>query len=341
MSKDSGQTWKRVNSLNPRPFYFSNIRVDPNDDKVLYVLGRHDRSGRAPTAGSGSPPARSRGVHPDHHALWIDPKDSRHMLIGCDGGFYATYDRGTTWDHLNILALGQFYHVAWTTRSRTTSTAAFRTTAAGAGRRMTLRGERPGQRRLDLPQRRRRLRLPRRSRSTRTSCTPRARAARSIAATCGPARAASSVSAAAVAAAVAAASAKNSGSTGTRPSSSPATTRSIFYVGSQHVLPVGRPRGEPQGHQPGIDRAPRRGRSPQSPRARATPSALGRAPTTATCGSPATAARSGTTCLTTSRRPGCRGRAGWPASSRAASSKAAAMSASTPTAPTTTSRTCT
>ena len=39
MSKDNGETWKRVNSLNPRPFYFSNIRVDPNDDKILYVLG--------------------------------------------------------------------------------------------------------------------------------------------------------------------------------------------------------------------------------------------------------------------------------------------------------------
>ena len=54
----------------------------------------------------------ARGVHPDHHSLGINPKDSRHMLIGCDGGFYATFDKGETWDHLNILALGQFYHVA-------------------------------------------------------------------------------------------------------------------------------------------------------------------------------------------------------------------------------------
>src|SRR5262249_47327020 len=36
----------------------------------------------------------------------------RHMLVGCDGGFYATYDRGTNWDHLNTMAVGQFYHVA-------------------------------------------------------------------------------------------------------------------------------------------------------------------------------------------------------------------------------------
>jgi photosystem II stability/assembly factor-like uncharacterized protein len=109
-STDGGQTWSRVNSLNPRPMYFSQVRTDPNNDKLLYVLGDttlwHSENG-----GERFTPAPAEGVHPDHHALWIDPRDSRHMLIGCDGGFYATFDRGKTWDHLNILALGQFYHV--------------------------------------------------------------------------------------------------------------------------------------------------------------------------------------------------------------------------------------
>ncbi len=109
-SKDGGETWVRVNSLNPRPFYFSNIRVDPNDDKVLYVLG-DTTLWRSADGGIKFASASAGGVHPDHHALWIDPRDSRHMLIGCDGGFYASYDRGVTWDHLNILAIGQFYHI--------------------------------------------------------------------------------------------------------------------------------------------------------------------------------------------------------------------------------------
>ena len=56
--------------------------------------------------------SRQRGIHADQHALWIDPKDGRHMIIGTDGGFYVTYDRGQNWDHLNHMALGQFYHVA-------------------------------------------------------------------------------------------------------------------------------------------------------------------------------------------------------------------------------------
>ena len=111
VSKDNGDTWTRVNSLNPRPFYFSQIRVDPNDDNLVYVAG--DTSlWKSSNGGKKFDPLRLREVHPDIHALWIDPKDSRHMLLGCDGGFYSTYDRGTTWDHMNVLALGQFYHVA-------------------------------------------------------------------------------------------------------------------------------------------------------------------------------------------------------------------------------------
>ena len=57
-----------------------------------------------------------RGVHADHHALWIDPKDGRHMIVGGDGGVYVTYDRASNWDHLNTIAIGQFFHVAIDTR---------------------------------------------------------------------------------------------------------------------------------------------------------------------------------------------------------------------------------
>ncbi len=109
-SKDGGETWERVNSLNPRPFYFSGVRVDPTDDKTIYVLG-DTRLWRSTNGGAKFQSSSADGVHPDHHALWIDPRDSRHMLLGCDGGFYATYDKGASWDHLNVLALGQFYHV--------------------------------------------------------------------------------------------------------------------------------------------------------------------------------------------------------------------------------------
>ncbi|HEY1380326.1 MAG TPA: PDZ domain-containing protein, partial [Gemmataceae bacterium] len=111
-STDGGETWTRINSVNPRPMYFSQVRVDPSDDKHLYVLGvsfyaSHDggKTFRVDRQANG-------GVHSDQHCLWVNPKDGRHMLIGTDGGFYVTYDRMKAWEHLTLAALGQFYHVA-------------------------------------------------------------------------------------------------------------------------------------------------------------------------------------------------------------------------------------
>jgi photosystem II stability/assembly factor-like uncharacterized protein len=115
-SNDGGESWTRINSLNPRPMYFSHIRVDPSDEKYIYVLGigmfRSEDGGKTFKGDAG------RDVHADGHALWIDPRDGRHMILGCDGGFYVTYDRTSNWDHLNHLAIGQFYHAALDTRQR-------------------------------------------------------------------------------------------------------------------------------------------------------------------------------------------------------------------------------
>jgi photosystem II stability/assembly factor-like uncharacterized protein len=113
-SVDSGESWTRINSITPRPMYFSQVRVDPSDDKYLYVLGV--QLYRSRDGGKSFRPDAGRGVHADQHALWIDPKDGRHAIVGCDGGFYVTYDRMTVWDHLNHYAIGQFYHVAIDTR---------------------------------------------------------------------------------------------------------------------------------------------------------------------------------------------------------------------------------
>ncbi len=109
-STDGGESWTRINSINPRPMYFSQIRVDPSDDQLLYVLGVSIY--RSSDGGKTFRSLPGRGVHADGHALWIDPRDGRHMLIGCDGGYYVTYDRMANWDHLNQAAIGQFYHAA-------------------------------------------------------------------------------------------------------------------------------------------------------------------------------------------------------------------------------------
>lgn len=120
MSKDFGKSWTRINTLNPRPMYYSQIRVDPSDNNYLYVCGtslyRSTDGGKtwSGDGGGGGTDANGvprRSIHVDHHALYIDPNDGRHMILGCDGGIHITYDRMDHWDHLNHVAIGQFYHV--------------------------------------------------------------------------------------------------------------------------------------------------------------------------------------------------------------------------------------
>jgi photosystem II stability/assembly factor-like uncharacterized protein len=120
MSKDFGKSWERINTLNPRPMYYSQIRVDPSDRNHLFVCGtslyRSSDGGKTwkgdGTGGGVDENGVSRAsIHVDNHALYIDPNDGRHMILGCDGGIHVTYDRMDHWDHLNHVAIGQFYHV--------------------------------------------------------------------------------------------------------------------------------------------------------------------------------------------------------------------------------------
>ena len=110
-STDGGDSWTRVNSVDPRPMYFSQVRVDPSNDRFVYVLGFSIF--RSFDGGQIFHPDGGSEVHPDQHCLWIDPRDGRHMIVGCDGGFYQTWDRMKTWDYLNHMAIGQFYHVVF------------------------------------------------------------------------------------------------------------------------------------------------------------------------------------------------------------------------------------
>ncbi|HMO16132.1 MAG TPA: PDZ domain-containing protein, partial [Pirellulaceae bacterium] len=109
MSQDGGTSWTRINTLNPRPMYYSKLRVDPSDNQFIYVLGTSLH--RSKDGGERFTPDGGRGVHPDNHAMWINPNDGRHMILGNDGGVYVTYDRMETWDHHNHVAIGQYYHV--------------------------------------------------------------------------------------------------------------------------------------------------------------------------------------------------------------------------------------
>ncbi len=109
-SVDGGDHWTRLSPYAPRPFYFSQIRVQPDDTTRVYLLGTDlwisDDGGRSFRAGG------AQNLHPDCHAMWIDPADGDHVLLGTDGGLFVSDDRARNWDFLNNLALGEFYDVA-------------------------------------------------------------------------------------------------------------------------------------------------------------------------------------------------------------------------------------
>ncbi|MGH7562500.1 MAG: WD40/YVTN/BNR-like repeat-containing protein [Gemmatimonadales bacterium] len=109
-SDDGGETWTRQSRLNPRPFYFSQIRVDPANDKLVYVLGFALHVSE--DGGRSWREDRFKNVHPDVHALVIDPKDPRRILMGTDGGVYQSFNRAAGWAHLNNHAAGEFYRIA-------------------------------------------------------------------------------------------------------------------------------------------------------------------------------------------------------------------------------------
>ncbi|HEX9705200.1 MAG TPA: hypothetical protein VGA20_08145 [Gemmatimonadales bacterium] len=113
-TEDAGVTWTKVNTLNPRPMYYSHIFIDPNNDKRLYVLGatyfKSDDGGRTfrrmPHA-----PTYDFGTKGDFHSMWINPANSDHFFMGSDGGMHETWDQGETFTKINNLPIGQFYAI--------------------------------------------------------------------------------------------------------------------------------------------------------------------------------------------------------------------------------------
>ncbi|PYT97068.1 MAG: hypothetical protein DMG38_21440 [Acidobacteria bacterium] len=109
-SEDKGETWKRMGETNPRPSYYSQIRVDPNNDLRIWELGA--QMFYSEDGGKTFATQRVHGIHGDYHAMWIDPADSNHMIAGSDGGIHWSDDGGKNWNFLNIIAIGQFYEIA-------------------------------------------------------------------------------------------------------------------------------------------------------------------------------------------------------------------------------------
>ncbi len=107
---DFGQTWeKRSSHLTTSPQYYNEIVVDPHDPNRLYSMdtftSMSEDGGKTFTALS------TDHRHVDDHALWIDPENTKHLLMGGDGGVYESWDRGAHWRHMDNLPIVQFYRI--------------------------------------------------------------------------------------------------------------------------------------------------------------------------------------------------------------------------------------
>ena len=113
-SLDRGTTWEKMSDTNPRPMYYSQIRIDPSNSDRIYVLGT-----QLAVSDDGGRTFRNDGsvqIHVDHHALWIDPNDPDHLILGSDGGVSASWDGTKHWRMFDNIALGQFYAVGYDMR---------------------------------------------------------------------------------------------------------------------------------------------------------------------------------------------------------------------------------
>lgn len=113
-SMDQGESWDRRNSYisgGTGAHYYQEIEASPTDPDVVYqmdVFIQVTRDGGATFSNLGT----GREKHSDNHAMWIDPDDPNHSIVGTDGGLYESFDDGTTYRHFENLAISQFYFLA-------------------------------------------------------------------------------------------------------------------------------------------------------------------------------------------------------------------------------------
>ena len=109
-SEDKGESWRFMSDWNPRPAYSSQLRIDPSDQSRLYAMqwSVSDDSGKTWRS-----PRQT--LHGDDRMVWVDPKDSRHLIKADDGGVGISYDRGVKWLFVTSLPFSQPYHVSVST----------------------------------------------------------------------------------------------------------------------------------------------------------------------------------------------------------------------------------
>ena len=107
-SDDHGASWRKTGTGSSFPWYMGQIRVDPTNPERVYFLGVPLQ-----VSEDGGRTFRNIAVsaHVDYHAMWINPRDPDHFVVGNDGGVYISRDRGATVDWVPNLPVAQYYAI--------------------------------------------------------------------------------------------------------------------------------------------------------------------------------------------------------------------------------------
>ena len=108
-STDVGESWEKRSNYVAQGMYYGEIFADPKDADRVYLVDVYNQ-----VSDDGGKTFRQLGEankHVDNHVIWIDPADTDHLIVGCDGGVYESHDRGASWEYKANLPVTQFYRV--------------------------------------------------------------------------------------------------------------------------------------------------------------------------------------------------------------------------------------
>ena len=109
-SSDKGATWERRNEFDVGAMYYARVMADPKNVDRIFVMNVELRESL--DGGKTLHKVNEVNHHGDNHAIWIDPDDTKHWLLGSDGGMYETWDNAKSWEFKANLPTVQFYDVA-------------------------------------------------------------------------------------------------------------------------------------------------------------------------------------------------------------------------------------
>jgi len=109
-SNDKGANWERRNEFDVGAMYYARIVPDPKNVDRIFVMNVELR--QSTDGGTTLHKVNEVNHHGDNHAMWIDPDDTKHWLLGSDGGMYETWDDAKSWQFKSNLPTMQFYDLA-------------------------------------------------------------------------------------------------------------------------------------------------------------------------------------------------------------------------------------